>query len=225
MSSELNLDFDPEKKNITMSNATTDNLGFNTETSNMKIEEINTDPIISPNLKTADPIGVELLAKGVVSPVNSNNSSPRNDSVKSEEFSFFKPSEDKGGIIDGDLPKDDDKNVNINTPNISNEDSMFMNNENKETSDYKPIHRLSPQEIKNEKIDLIYKFKKLEQQGIRTTMNYNMNSHLEDMRNEYIKLKKQREIDNSIKFQRKMLMASVTGIEILNVRIDPFNVK
>ena len=225
MSSELNLDFDPEKKNITMSNATTDNLGFNTETSNMKIEEINTDPTISPNLKTADPIGVELLAKGVVSPVNSNNSSPRNDSVKSEEFSFFKPSEDKGGIIDGDLPKDDDKNVNINTPNISNEDSMFMNNENKETSDYKPIHRLSPQEIKNEKIDLIYKFKKLEQQGIRTTMNYNMNSHLEDMRNEFIKLKKQREIDNSIKFQRKMLMACVTGIEFLNGRFDPFNVK
>ena len=41
------------------------------------------------------------------------------------------------------------------------------------------------------------------------------------MRNEYIKLKKQREIDNSIK-QRKMLMACVTGIEFLNNRFDPF---
>ena len=224
MSSDLIIDLDPEKKNIIMSNTMPENLGFNTDTGNMKIEEINTDPTISPNLKTADPIGVELLAKGTVSPINSINSSPRNDSVKSEEFSFFKPSEDKGGIIDGDLPNND-KNVNINTPNISNEDSIFMNNENKETSDYKPIHRLSPQEIKNEKIDLIYKFKKLEQQGIRTTMNYNMNSHLEDMRNEYIKLKKQREIDNSIKFQRKMLMACVTGIEFLNGRFDPFNVK
>ena len=49
----------------------------------------------------------------------------------------------------------------------------------------------SAQEIKNEKIDLIYKFKKLEGQGIRTTMNYNMKPHLEDMRNEYLKLKKQ----------------------------------
>ena len=44
------------------------------------------------------------------------------------------------------------------------------------------------------------------------------------MRNEYIKLKKQREIDNSIKFQRKMLMACVTGIEFLNNRFDPFSV-
>ena len=34
-------------------------------------------------------------------------------------------------------------------------------------------------------------------------MNYNMNSNLEDMRNEYLKLKKQREVDNSVKFQRK----------------------
>ena len=113
-----------------MSNTMPENLGFNTDTGNMKIEEINTDPTISPNLRTADPIGVELLAKGVVSPVNSINSSPRNDSVKSEEFSFFKPSEDKGGIIDGDLPNND-KNVNINVTNIQNEDSMFMNNENK----------------------------------------------------------------------------------------------
>ena len=56
-------------------------------------------------------------------------------------------------------------------------------------------------------------------------MNYNMNSHLEDMRNEYIKLKKQREIDNSIKFQRKMLMAAITGIEFLNGKFDPFNIK
>ena len=52
-----------------------------------------------------------------------------------------------------------------------------------------------------------------------------MNSHLDDMRNEYIKLKKQREVDNSIKFQRKMLMACVTGLEFLNGRFDPFNVK
>ena len=39
----------------------------------------------------------------------------------------------------------------------------------------------------------------------------------------YIKLKKQREIDNSIKFFRSMLMACVTGIEFLNNRFDPFS--
>ena len=45
------------------------------------------------------------------------------------------------------------------------------------------------------------------------------------MRNEYIKLKKQRETENSIKFQRKMLMACITGVEFLNGKFDPFNIK
>jgi hypothetical protein len=91
--------------------------------------------------------------------------------------------------------------------------------------EFKPLHRMSATEIKNEKIDYIYKFKKLGEQGIRTTMNYNMNSPLDEMRNEYLKLKKQREIDNSVKFQRKILMAAVTGMEFLNNKFDPFAIK
>ena len=37
-----------------------------------------------------------------------------------------------------------------------------------------PVHLMTPNDIKNEKIELIYKFKRLDSQGIRTTMNYNM---------------------------------------------------
>ena len=119
---ELSLDFDSGIKNISMTNNTSDNLGFNKD-NNLKIEEINTSSDLSPNLKTSDTIGVEMLAKGMNndnssqanSQPNSLNSSPRNDSVKSEEFSFFKASEDKGGIVDGDLP-------NINPEN----DTIFM---------------------------------------------------------------------------------------------------
>lgn len=95
----------------------------------------------------------------------------------------------------------------------------------KPDDEFKPLHRMTPTEIKNEKIDYIYKFKKLGEQGVRTTMNYNMNSPLDEMRNEYLKLKKQREIDNSVKFQRKILMAAVTGLEFLNNKFDPFSVK
>ena len=36
---------------------------------------------------------------------------------------------------------------------------------------------------------------------------------------------KEKELDNSIKFSRKMLMACVTGIEFLNNKFDPFDVK
>ena len=220
--SDLNLNFDTGLKNITMGSSTPDN---NIQiTSDNKIPNISSQPTSplqsnsTPNLSVSDPMGIEFLVKGNnSSPTNSVENTPK--SNKSEEFNFFKPSEDKGGIVNGDLPK----------INISETDDILINQNSQNIDDnsqeFKPIHRLTPQDIKNEKIDLLYKFKKLESQGIRTTMNYNMNSHLEDMRNEYIKLKKQREIDNSIKFQRKMLMACLTGIEFLNGRFDPFNVK
>ena len=41
----------------------------------------------------------------------------------------------------------------------------------------------------------------------------------------YLKLKHIEKIDNSVKFQRKILMAAVTGIEFLNNKFDPFSVK
>ena len=217
---DLNLDFDTGLKNITMGGGNSDNniqvVSSDTKSPNITPES---SPLLSklPNLSVSDPMGIEFLAKGSNSPSNTPENTPKSD--KPEEFNFFKPSDDKGGIVNGDLPK-------INTSEV---DDMLVNQNSQNTEDssqeFKPIHRLTPQDIKNEKIDLLYKFKKLEGQGIRTTMNYNMNSHLEDMRNEYIKLKKQREIDNSIKFQRKMLMACVTGIEFLNGRFDPFNIK
>ena len=223
--SDLNFNLDNGLKSITMNNTTSDNIvvssANNTPSSSPQpmITEINNQP--PPNLSVSDPMGIEFLAKGV-SPPNSTENTPRSsdqEPKKSEEFNFFKPTDDKGGIVDGGFIGDPKK--------LSETDDMLVN-QNVQTSsaqEFKPIHRLTPQDIKNEKIDYIYKFKKLGEQGVRTTMNYNMNSNLEEMRNEFIKLKKQREIDNSVKFQRKMLMACVTGLEFLNGRFDPFNVK
>ena len=220
---DLNLDFDMGTKNISVSDTGNDNLGFSTGGGDLSP---NNNDSISPNLSVLDKSGVELLAKGSVSPVISEGKSDTSVNTPNEEFSFLKP-EDKGGIVDDDFSK----KINVDPTNVDptnvdpTNDTIIMNNIEELHDGYKPIHRLTPQEIKNEKIDLIYQFKKLEGQGIRTTMNYNMNSHLEDMRNEYIKLKRQRETENSVKFQRKMLMACVTGIEFLNGRFDPFNVK
>ena len=186
--SDLNFNLDNGLKSITMNNTTSDNIivssANNTPSSSPQpmITEINNQP--PPNLSVSDPMGIEFLAKGV-SPPNSTENTPRStdqEPKKSEEFNFFKPTDDKGGIVDGGFIGDPKK--------LSETDDMLVN-QNVQTSasqEFKPIHRLTPQDIKNEKIDLLYKFKKLEGQGIRTTMNYNMNSHLEDMRNEFIKL-------------------------------------
>jgi hypothetical protein len=208
---DLNLNFDTGIKSVTMGPTSNDNISVNNQNntpsqpSSPQISS-NIQNNSTPSLSVSDPVGIEFLTKGS-NPTSTNDNSPK--STKSEEFNFFKPSE----------PEPEKKTVDTSN------DDMIANPKQVDNSEFKPIHRLTPQDIKNEKIDLLYKFKKLESQGIRTTMNYNMNSHLEDMRNEYIKLKKQREIDNAVKFQRKMLMACVTGIEFLNGRFDPFAVK
>ena len=110
--SDLNLNFDTGLKSVGMSNTVNDNLGFQKSPDNQGSP---TKRIITtePSLVTSDPIGVGLLSNTPNIQISPTSSPKSDNSQKSEEFSFFKPSEDKGGIIDGDLPNND-KNVNIN---------------------------------------------------------------------------------------------------------------
>ena len=178
---------------------------------------------------TADTIGIDLLVNNRNINDNTGNSSPKShiseenksvNSNNSDDFSFF-----KGDANANTNANVNDTNVNPDEKKISIDpiNDPIMNNIAPE--EYKPVHVLSQTDIKNEKIDLLYKFSKLQNQGVRTSLNYNMNSNLDDMRNEYIKLKKQRDTTNSVKFQRKVMMAAVSGAEFLNSKFDPFDVK
>ena len=213
------------------------------ENKKYNIENNSSEPGINLKKEEGTMLGVELLANPTNSKADLNvtdnisggyssgYSSGGDESVKSdknitvnEDYDFFKK-------VDGeDVNKDNIKEIHsepeIKKINPVPEDDPMINSiKGAESSGFKPIHTMNAQDIKNEKIDLIYKFKKLEGQGIRTTMNYNMNSQLEDMRNEYFKLKKQREVDNSVKFQRKIMMAAITGLEFINNKFDPFDIK
>jgi hypothetical protein len=52
-----------------------------------------------------------------------------------------------------------------------------------------------------------------------------MDSNLSEMKGEYEMIISEKEQSNSVKFQGKMLMAAITGLEFLNNRFDPFDVK
>ena len=92
--------------------------------------------------------------------------------------------------------------------------------------EYEPIKpRKSSEEIQREKQELLYKFSQLERKGVKLPRRFNMSSNIEEMQCEYNRLKHDRERLNSLKFSRKMLMACTTGIEFLNGRFDPFDVK
>lgn len=94
--------------------------------------------------------------------------------------------------------------------------------------DYKPRSaspkkRLTYEEQQQRKIEILDGFDKLRRRGVNVRRDFNMNDELDDMEFEYNRLKKQMEVEASIKFQRKMLMAFVTGVEYLNNRYDPFD--
>ena len=52
-----------------------------------------------------------------------------------------------------------------------------------------------------------------------------MESNLDEMIGEYEMIIAEKEKSNSMKFQGKMLMAAITGIEFLNSKFDPFDIK
>lgn len=81
------------------------------------------------------------------------------------------------------------------------------------------------EEIQKEKQQILFELDRLQKQGYPPSKRYNMASHIEDMKYERDKLKKQRDVEKSIKFSRKALMMVVSGIEFVNGKFDPFDVK
>jgi hypothetical protein len=98
------------------------------------------------------------------------------------------------------IPLDPDKEVN-NKPNISREEEL------------------------REKFKYLRKLEMLERKGIELSKKYTMESSLLEMQGEYETIKNEKEKQNSMKFQGRMLMAAITGLEFLNNRFDPFDLK
>lgn len=84
---------------------------------------------------------------------------------------------------------------------------------------------LSYEEIQKRKFDLLCKFERLRDKGVRIPKTFSMSSDYEEMQYEYDRLVHQKKVDNSVKMQRKMLITVVTGIEMLNSKFDPFDIK
>tara|TARA_B100000900_G_scaffold366757_1_gene342817 strand:+ start:203 stop:1666 length:1464 start_codon:yes stop_codon:yes gene_type:complete len=85
--------------------------------------------------------------------------------------------------------------------------------------------QLTKEEELKEKFKYLRKLEDLERKGVNLSKRYNMDSNLQEMMGEYETIVAEKEKTNSIKFQGKMLMACVTGLEFLNNKFDPFDIK
>ena len=94
---------------------------------------------------------------------------------------------------------------------------------NLEQSQQKP--QLTKEEELREKFKYVRKLDDLEKKGISLSKRYNMESDLDEMIGEYETIIAEKEKSNAIKFQGKMMMACITGLEFLNSKFDPFDIK
>jgi len=85
--------------------------------------------------------------------------------------------------------------------------------------------QLSKEEMLREKFKYLRKLEALEAKGVTLTKKYTMESPLLEMQGEYEMIMEEKAKQNSVKFQGNMLMACINGIEFLNSRFDPFDVK
>lgn len=128
---------------------------------------------------------------------------------------------------------------NINTESNLGQSTAQTNTDNKTWDGFqkfnnvplnpdKPVSKepqMSKEEMLREKFKYLRKLEALESKGVNLTKKYTMESSLLEMQGEYEMIMEEKAKQNSVKFQGNMLMACINGIEFLNGRFDPFDIK
>jgi hypothetical protein len=85
--------------------------------------------------------------------------------------------------------------------------------------------KMSKEDLLREKFKYLRKLEALEKKGVELSKKYSMDSPLQEMQGEYETIMEEKTKQNSVKFQGNMLMAVINGIEFLNGKFDPFDIK
>ena len=157
--------------------------------------------------------------------VNLSNK-PKNESRESKEKSIF--SSIFGSNKNVESVDDVKENLGKSTSKLNSSktnDGYSKFNNIPLSNEHEIKEQLSPEEILRKKFEYLKKLESLEKKGASLTQKYTMDSDLQEMMGEYEMLIAEREKSNAVKFQGKMLMACITGLEFINNKFDPFDIK
>jgi|UniRef100_A0A6C0JGT1 hypothetical protein len=79
--------------------------------------------------------------------------------------------------------------------------------------------------VDEEKSDLLNKLSRLEKKGFNVNKRLNAYSTVEELRTEVKRITYSIDVEQSVRFSRRMLVACVTGLEFLNKRYNPFEIQ
>ena len=126
--------------------------------------------------------------------------------------------------ISFDLPSNGSADVFVNK-----EQSSFSNGFSNDQSASGPsinlaaATRLSADEEKKKKIELINNLNRLESKGYTLTKRFTMDNALDEIQQEFDRLVDAKNLEASLRFQRQCLMGVATGAEFLNGKFNPFD--
>ena len=138
----------------------------------------------------------------------SEKSSSSNSSKSSTKSKKSNSSNNKSEHINNNLPK-------------PNEYSIPNSNEYSVPNSINP--QLTSQEIRIKKIELLRKLSEIKSKGFSLTKEYDFNSSIDEMDYEYALLKSFVDKRNSVKVFKSGLLQTVSIIEFLNDKYDPFD--
>lgn len=78
--------------------------------------------------------------------------------------------------------------------------------------------------IRIEKSEFLYKFNKINANGKFSSLKLDMNNSLDEIKNEFERVKNEIQTDRSVAFLKRMLLLGVQGVEMLNTKFDPLGV-
>jgi hypothetical protein len=79
--------------------------------------------------------------------------------------------------------------------------------------------------VDEEKSDLLNKLGRLEKKGFAVNKRLNAYSNIDELRSEVKRITYSIDVEQSVRFSRRMLIACVTGLEFLNKRYNPFEIQ
>lgn len=187
--------------------------------------------------------GLELLmndkikdSKKITSDINLedlNNLENELNDLSDMETSSFRPNSDLFGVS-----KEDKHSVRFSDSNIGASTSQtegdtkhwdgygkFNNIPLNPDSNISTEPKMSKDDMMKEKFRYLRKLEALEKKGVELSKKYSMESSLQEMMGEYETIMDEKTKQNSVKFQGNMLMAVINGMEFLNGKFDPFDVK
>lgn len=186
---------------------------FNNEDVSMMNNDMGLDLLINSkkkqiNDKSSQSSRSSLRDKDLISNYSSDNDNP--ESVKSININ-----------IDS---KNGDDNISESSISEKHKYNSSFSEENQRNNLSFSHTSFTDDDIINKKKDLLYEFARMEKRNQHLPRKFTMASSLDEMQQEYDRLKRDREMDASVKFQRRMMLAFVSGLEFMNDRFDPFDV-